>query len=78
MTDITSKPESFGSPEDADAALKRIIDEIGSIRTAIESDQPDIDRLKAESRAITARTDESLALLRAQLAKLTRQPIEAA
>ncbi len=78
MIESTTDAQAFDGSADAETALYQIIAEIDGIRTAIKADDDEIARMKTESRVITARTDDVLAQVRAQIDSLVAYPIAAA
>jgi hypothetical protein len=67
MADMTSSLTTPQTDTEAEATLEQILKEMQQISTLIQQEQREIDRLKAESRVITAHTDAVLSRLRVQL-----------
>lgn len=72
MSDFASFPEEYKMPAEVETILSQMLEEIRILNEKRQLDQIEIDRLKAESRAITAHTDAVLAQIRLQMEELQR------
>ncbi len=71
MSDMMTQPLSPAETEQ-ETVLNLFFQEFDSLQERMRNDQADIDRLKAETRIISAHTDQLLLQIEAQLDALQR------